>query len=102
MMSMTDNSSIQLSEDAYYDREADIFRVPILGHHQFAALIIARDAPLPLTHLAADKHKRATPLGANLRDHLEAEVKAAIGRGAHQVATGIALMTHEELKGIET
>lgn len=98
---MKDTNSLQLSEDAYYDRDADLFCVPILGHHQFAALVIARDAPLPLTHLAADKHKRATPLGANLRDHLEAEVRAAIGRGAHQVATGIALMTHEELKGLD-
>jgi hypothetical protein len=98
---MSKDSSVQLSDHAYYDGKADLFRVPLMGHKEFAALVIARDAPLPLTHLAADEHKRATPLGVNLRDHLEAEVKAALGRGAHQVATGIALMTHEELKELE-
>jgi len=100
-MTMKNDSSIELGENAYYDRHADIFRIPISGHKQFAALVIARDAPLPLTHLSVDEHKRATPLGANLRDHLQAEVKAALSRGAHQVATGIALKTHEELKEID-
>lgn len=88
---------IQLGDTAIYDRGADLFRVPLIGHKTFAALLVARHAPLPLTHLSIDEHRRSSKLGVNLHEHLEAEVRAAISRGAHQVATGLALATHEEL-----
>jgi hypothetical protein len=100
MMHIND-SPVQLGDTALYDREADLFRIPLIGHKTFAALLIARNAPLPLTHLSIDEHRQSSKLGVNLHEHLEDEVRAAIGRGARQVATGLALATHEELADLD-
>ncbi len=98
-MPAINDSPVQLSDEAYYDAETNVFHVPLIGHKTFAALLIARDAPLPLTHLSVDAHNHTTRLGVNLHQHLEQEVRAAIDRGAYRVATGIALVTHSESFG---
>jgi hypothetical protein len=64
-------------------------------------LAILRDAPLPLAHLDSSEHDRSTPLGGDLHQRLEDEVNIAIRRGGHQVATGLLLLTPEEMGALK-
>lgn len=97
---MTDmkTETLKLSELAHWDARWGFFHVLLTGSDTFAALIIAKDAPLPMAHLDMSAHRQATALGSDLHRYLEDEVKAAIERNAHQVATGLSLMTHDEMK----
>jgi len=90
--------SIALDPVAFWDARQEIFTVRVHQSPTFAELVILKDAPLPLAHLDTSAHNRKTALGSRLHTRLEAEVNAAIARGGHQVATGMFLVTPEEIR----
>ncbi len=99
-MQEVDTAHGTLGEAAIWDERQQHFLVPLHGNKTFGALVILKNAPLPLAHLETHEHQRSTPLGPELHQRLEAEVNAAIGRGAHQVATGLSLLTRDEVRAL--
>src|SRR5689334_13802684 len=89
-----------VDENAYWDGKAEAFRVPIHHSAEFASMAILPNAPLLLSHLDTTAHNRKTPLGEELRARLQIELAAALERHAHQVSTGITLLTHEQAKAL--
>lgn len=99
-MNVMSAKTVKLSEVAHWDEARGQYHVLLQGSDIFAALIIMKDAPLPLAHLDRSGSKPVVKLGENLHQRLEGEVKDAIARGAHQVATGISLATHAEMAAL--
>jgi hypothetical protein len=97
---MEEAHGIRLDENAYWDGTEGFFRVPVHGSAEFALLAILEDAPLLRAGLDATAHNRRTVLSAELRDRLQVELNAALQRHAHQVGTGITLLTHDQAKGL--
>jgi hypothetical protein len=97
-MSQVDLEVPMVDENAYWDSRAEAFRVPIHGSPTFASMAILPNAPLLLSHLDTSTHNKKTPLGEELRAHLQIELAAALERHAHQAGTGITLLTHEQMK----
>jgi hypothetical protein len=93
-------ASPTVDTNAYWDRAQGIFRVPIHGSAEFAALGILPNAPLLLSHLDTTEHNQRTPLGDELRTHLQVELDAALQRHAHQAGMGVTLLTHEQAKAL--
>lgn len=96
-MNLLSAKTIKLSDVAHWDEARGQYHVLLQGSDTFAALIILKDAPLPLAHLDRSGSRPVVKLGENLHERLEGEVKDAIARGAHQVATGLSLATHAEM-----
>jgi hypothetical protein len=100
MMAQADLELPMVDEHAYWDGKAEAFRVPIHGSREFASMAILPNAPLLLSHLDTSVHNRKTQLGEELRARLQIELAAALERHAHQVSTGITLLTHEQMKAL--
>ena len=95
-----DHKAVTLDASAEWDARYGIFRVRIHGSPDFGSVVVLGTAPLPLAHLSRRPNHGRSPLGLPLHDRLQYEVNNAIARGAHQVATGIMLMTHQEMKSL--
>ena len=95
-----DHKAVTLDAAAEWDSKYGIFRVRIHGSPDFGSVVVLGSAPLPLTHLDRRENRSKSPLGVSLHDRLQCEVNNAIARGAHQVATGIMLMTHQEMNSL--
>jgi hypothetical protein len=95
-----DARSVTLDANAVWDAQYGMFRIRINDSPEFAAIMVLGSAPLPLTHLSRRESSEKSLLGPALHDRLQYEVNGAIARGAHQVATGIMLMTHQEMKSV--
>src|SRR4051812_8463439 len=91
---------VTLDANAVWDSRYGMFRIRINDSPEFAAVVVLGTAPLPLTHLSRRGTSEKSLLGSALHDRLQYEVNGAIARGAHQVATGIMLMTHQEMKSL--
>ena len=89
-----------VEESADWDERQGIFRVPIQGSAEFAALAILPDAPLLLSHLDTSEHNRKTLLGEELRARLQVELEEALQRHAHQAGMGVTLLTHDEAQAL--
>jgi hypothetical protein len=87
-----------VDDTAYWDQRQGLFRVAVHGSAEFASMAILPNAPVLLSHLDTGAHNRQTPLGGELRARLQIELATALERHGHQVATGITLLTHDELK----
>jgi hypothetical protein len=97
------NAQIEIptvDDTARWDDKQGMFRVPIHGSAEFASMAILPTAPLLLTHLDTSVHNKKTPLGGELRARLQIELAVALERHGHQVATGITLLTHDQIKAL--
>jgi hypothetical protein len=99
-MNVLDHALATLDGSARSNAEGRFFRIPLHGNREFGAVAVLDRAPLPLDHLDRAKNNAKSLLGEVLQQRLEYEVNQAIGRGAHQVATGIALLTHAEARAL--
>ena len=95
-----DHARATLDGSARWNAEGGFFRIPLHGNREFGAVVVLDQAPLPLDHLDRGSNNAKSQLGIDLQQRLEYEVNQAILRGAHQVATGIALLTHAETRDL--
>jgi hypothetical protein len=93
-----DHRMVTLDANAVWDARYGVFQIRINDSPEFASVVVLDTAPLPLKHLSRREGTGKSLLGDALHDRLQYEVNGAIARGAHQVATGVMLMTHQEMK----
>jgi hypothetical protein len=87
-----------VGDHAYWDSRQGVFRVSVHGSDEFGMMAILPDAPLFMTHLDTSEHNKKTKLGDELQARLQIELATALDRHAHQVGTGITLLTHEQMR----
>jgi hypothetical protein len=92
-----DKRPISLGETALWDERLDAFRVKAQGNRDIGGVVILRWARLPISHLDSSTPHKHTKLGQLLRERLEVEINAAIGRGERAMPEGIALLSSADL-----
>jgi hypothetical protein len=99
-LGIPDHKTVTLDACAQWDPRYGVFWIRVNDSAEFAFVLILVTAPLPLAHLSRDLAGRKSPLGESPHNRLQYEVNQAIARGAHQVASGIILMTHCEAQSL--
>jgi hypothetical protein len=92
-----DRRPISLGETALWDERLEAFRVKAQGNRDIGGVVILRWARLPISHLDSSVPHKHTKLGQLLRERLEVEINAAIGRGERSMPEGIALLSCADL-----